>query len=205
MSAGPAAALEHAAADRALMDRVLREVGARPEAPDPAVLEYLRNLARWVLERMGNALDLAFKTVAVDRVAQWLAAITLLAALGAVLWLLVRRRHRPAETRPEIAAAAAAEPPHSPWDESRWKTELERLLAAGDARGALAALWWWMARALAAERAQPTWTSQELIRHAGRGDLAPMAVAVDRLAYGPRAPQPADVAHLYARLAGAIA
>src|SRR5262249_14971895 len=161
---------------RQLVERVLAEVGAPRQAPAPGVLEYLRDLVERAVARLSDLFGLALGRVALEQVAWWLAGSALVVALGAIGGLLVRRRRGMPAAQPKEKPETASERREDAWDEARWKSELERQLAAGDARGALSALWWWMARALAAERVQPAWTSQELLRHAGRGDLLPIAV-----------------------------
>jgi hypothetical protein len=205
VTADPAPAIGRVPADHALMDRVLQEIGARPDVPEPGAAEYVRDLVSRIVGRLARGIGLALDEFALGTVAQWLAGATLVLAVAAALWMLWRRRRRTGEEGPVAIAPGSWQPRAEQWDAERWRQELERQLAAGDARAALRALWWWMARALAAADARPNWTSQELIRHAGRGDLLPAAVAVDRFAYGPRAPEPADVASLYARISGALA
>jgi hypothetical protein len=197
--------LEPATADHALMERVLQEVGAPRAVPTPGAGDYLADLMQRLIARLGQALGFAIDRTSLAPLAWAVSGLLLVAALAVVAWLIVRGRRGRAAPAPPEAARPVAERREAVWSGERWQQELERLLAAGDARGALSALWWWMARRLAAERAQESWTSQELLRHAGRADLAPLAVAVDRLAYGVAAPRAADVARVYARLSGALA
>ncbi|MBV8202178.1 MAG: hypothetical protein JOZ15_16280, partial [Acidobacteria bacterium] len=86
------------------------------------------------------------------------------------------------------------------WDAAAWRHEVERGLAEGRVAEALRATWWWLARSLAGERAQPTWTGRELLRVAGREDLGGLMRELDAMTYGPRPPAPEEVGRLVARL-----
>jgi hypothetical protein len=116
-----------------------------------------------------------------------------------------RRRAAPAAPGAEVAAP----PPGPPRGVAGWRAELERRLAAGDVAGALEALWWWLARALAGEGADESWTGRELVARSRRRDLLPLVARLDAMAYGPERPEPEAVRRLAdgfdARLPGAAA
>jgi hypothetical protein len=132
-----------------------------------------------------------------------LVALLALLLLGRALWLWLRRRPR----RPEMDGAlqGGAPLPAAGLDAAGWRGELERRLAAGRAAEALEAAWWWLARSLAGEKAEPDWTSRDLIAAARRPDLAPLIRGLDGLIYGPRRPAVEDVRGLVGRLEEALA
>ncbi|RMH15981.1 MAG: hypothetical protein D6696_19270, partial [Acidobacteria bacterium] len=131
-------------ADETAVRQVLRErqVVMRPARPNPT--EYLADVAmtvgRWLAElfpafgRVGRLLG------AVDP--RWLWALVLALTLAGVLRAL---RRRP----PSAAAPVRHRTPSPPPEERDWQATLESRLEAGDARGALEALWWWFAERLA--------------------------------------------------------
>ncbi|HEX3553183.1 MAG TPA: hypothetical protein VIA62_08135 [Thermoanaerobaculia bacterium] len=132
------------------------------------------------------------------------AAVALFLVVRALLPRLRRRRDR---RRPETSAvlAGAPVPPGPELDAAGWRAELERRLAAGCTAEALEAAWWWLARSLAGSRAEPDWTSRDLMTQAGRPDLAGLVRRLDAFIYGPRRPAPEDVRGLVARLEEALA
>ncbi len=180
-------------ADLEVLQRVVRESGVDQNVPRPAWPGYARALAeafsawveRWFprargLHEIGGAIG-AWMTVA--------AAVLVLAVLAFVVRavLQTRRRRRAAgAASPPYRVPAAAGPPER--DRGAWRREIEGRLGAGDLSGALEALWWWFARAVSDARVDPAWTSRELLAHANRPDLAPLAVALDRLLYGAERP-----------------
>ena len=66
------------------------------------------------------------------------------------------------------------------------------------------ALWWWLARSLLADPVEASWTSRELLVHAGRRDLTPGVRHLDRLIYGAVPPSPDDVRGLWGELREAL-
>ncbi len=105
------------------------------------------------------------------------------------------RRTSPVVTRPVAPGAAARAP-----ERDEWLTELRARLARGDVPAALEALWWWFARSLSGAAAESSWTSRELLAHASRPELAPLAAALDRLLYGETRPSVEDVRRLADRV-----
>lgn len=85
-----------------------------------------------------------------------------------------------------------------------WENELRRHLERGDVAAATHALWWWLAGRLAAERAEPSWTSRELVRSVGRGDLLVDVRRLDRMIYGATRPSAGDVRRLWGDLQEAV-
>lgn len=105
--------------------------------------------------------------------------------LGAYLYRRVSRpKAAPGNAPPSISPTEAA----AARGGGSWRRELDRLLAAGDLTPealatALEALWWWLARSLAGERADASWTSGDLLRHTGRRELRSHLAALDALRY----------------------
>ncbi len=136
------------------------------------------------------------------------AVMLLLALLAAVvLAFLARlaldrwRRRAPAETAPAARDPGAAGAPAAARD---WEAELRRRLERRDAAGAIEALWWWLAERLVGERAEPSWTSRELIYRAGRRDLLSGVRRLDRMMYGTGRTQTGDVGRLWNDLKAAV-
>lgn len=157
---------------------------------------FLNRIAEWLDERMAffDWLEADFVFWAL-RVLSVLLALFLLGAAARWLW---RRRPVP----PVRDGAVETETPRQENDLPADRAgELRRRLASGDVARALEALWWWLAEALGTPRADPAWTSRELLVHAGRPDLRGDLRHFDRLAYGPSDPTADDVRALWRRLA----
>ena len=130
------------------------------------------------------------------------AAVALFLAVRALLPRL-RRGRRP-QTPEALAGVAAATAAGRALDAAGWRAELDRRLAAGRTAEALEAAWWWLARSLAGSRAEPDWTSRDLMTRVGRPDLAGLVRRLDAFIYGPRRPALDDVRGLVARLEEAL-
>lgn len=200
--------------DGALAERIVAELGVRSGAGAEAGAGwggYLRHLGahlqRALLETVAGLLE------TVPLPAGWprtLALIVAAAALALVLALALRayllRRRRPASRPP--AAAAVVVDPADPAVEARgagaWRAELDALLAAGRIAEALRATWWWLARALAGEGADPAWTGRELLERSGRRDLLPLLRRLESLTFGRGRAAAAELRRLVAELEGAV-
>lgn len=198
-----------APADHLLLERVLRETGVATVPSRPGLADYMLVIARAVAERLGHAMgplgDLLRPHAPLLLLATKVFVLTVLGILLLVLIRWIRRRR--ALPRPEpgsIATAVSGSDREDPGLET-WASEMERHLEAGDVRGALEALWWWLARSLCGPRADPSWTSRELLDRARRPDLRAFAAAFDRLAYGREAPRATDVRELMSRLRSVLA
>jgi len=207
-----AVAFRAAAADRALLGRVLAGSGVdrRPEPPDAS---YLRDLLARLLAALAELLDRAGSGLGLP---PWLLAVVagVLAAAAAVLlarsWWARRRRRagrRPADPSAGGDEAAGGER----WaagddrrDAAAWRLELERRLASGQVPEALRATWWWLARSLAGAGADPTWTGRELLSRYRREDLRELVRQLDGMTYGPRPPVAEQVRRLAASLQAAL-
>ncbi len=199
-----------AEADTALIARLFEQTRATSRPPAPGWSEYARELARagaeWLEALLAPvARGLGARVQWLEYAAIGLVVVTLallLFMLGRALVLSLRRRREPAG-----APAAPREPAAAPGASKGpgyWRSEVDARLAQGDVKGALAALWWWLAAALVTRNVDATWTSRELLEHAQRRDLLPLARALDRQAYGPIPPGHDEVRRLAARMEGAL-
>lgn len=128
-------------------------------------------------------------------------AVLALLLIVRVVWPRRRRKGRPGE---EEGSVAATSPAAAPRDAAQWRAELERRLAAGSVPEALEAAWWWLARAVAGERAEPDWTSRDLVARSRRPELAPLIRRLDAFLYGPRQPGVDELRTLVGRLEEAL-
>ena len=195
--------------DAELVRRLVAETRASQALPAPGWNDWLREVAlafaRWmsdvldpVARRLGTRVDW-LEYAAATFVIVTLALLVYFSGRTLVLAALRRTRGRaPAVGAPGAPARTAAR------DAAAFREEVEALLARGDVAGALAALWWWLASTLLARAVDPSWTSRELLERAGRRDLLPLALSLDRQAYGPVPPPVAEVRHLAARFEEAL-
>ncbi len=127
----------------------------------------------------------------------------LLALLAVVLFVFLMRfiaerwRHHEPATPDAIQHLDARDEESVAMD---WEGELKRHLETGDVAAATQALWWWLAGRLAADRAEPSWTSRELVVRAGRHDLLTDVRRLDRMIYGLRRPSPGELRRLWGDL-----
>jgi hypothetical protein len=197
-------------ANHALVERILTESAVVRELPEPGLTDYLAWLVEAVLRRLAASLGGLLDTTgwnlrAVSQVVAIVLLAVLLAALARALLAARRRGARAPRSTPHGAGPARTPAPAPAWDRQRWLGELEARLDRRDARGALEALWWWLARTLAGERAERSWTNRELLARSGRSDIAALVVGLDRLAYGAEAPRTDEVRRLLAQLREALA
>jgi hypothetical protein len=193
------------AADRELLERILRDSRVEQALPGPSLAEYVETVWGAALEWLEGSLR-PLETVLGSRTFEglvWVFAASVIVVLTAGLVRLLARR------RPVVAAVVTAVTPAPPRGEERgpdaWRAALDERLRRGDVTGALEALWWWLARSLAGSRADPAWTSRELLGVAGRTDLTRHAQELDRMIYGARRPSAGEVRGLLGRLEQAIA
>lgn len=185
----------------------LREIYGRgvEEAASPGgVGAYVRDVTFRVLNRFAEWLDermAFFDWLEADLVFWGLRVLFVLLALfllGAAARWLWRRRPAPKVGDGAVEPETPRDTHEAPADRA---AQLRRRLTSGDVAGALEALWWWLAEALGTPRADPAWTSRELLLHAGRRDLRGELRHFDRLAYGPSEPTAGEVRTLWRRLA----
>jgi hypothetical protein len=188
-------------ADAGVLERALAGVERTPVPPETSYLGELFRAARnAVLEAMlrgAEMLNLSAGTLKV--IAGILAAVALYLVVRTVLPRL--RRKKPGAQTGEVSTLPA---PAADWDAAAWRAEMESRLAAGQVAQALEAAWWWLARSVAGSRAEPDWTSRDLLAHARRDRLAEPVRRLDAFIYGPRHPQVDDVRQLVARLEEAL-
>ena len=193
-------------ADHALMKRVLAESGVE-QTPVPPESSYMGELFQAVQRALIDALSAGLKRLDVPesliRTVAWG-----LAALAVLLVVLVvfswwRRRNRKEEVGE--GSIATLDVPPAKRTAADWRAELDRLLAEGRIADALEALWWWLARSLAGDRAEPDWTSRDLVVRARREDLRDLVRRLDAFTYGPRPPGVEDLRGLVGRLEAALA
>jgi hypothetical protein len=205
MPLAPALAVERIApADRAVLQRVL--ASSRVErTPVPPESSYLRELARAALDTLFQAVRKGAGMVHLSPRALIGAAVVVAAlALGLLVRALLPRLRRGRRAAGEAPASVAPPLPLRELDAAGWRAELERRLAAGRSAEALEAAWWWLARSLAGSQAMPDWTSRDLLRRAGRQDLAALIRRLDAFIYGPHRPAAQDVRGLVDRLEEAL-
>lgn len=172
-----------------------------PVPPDSSYLGELSDTAqRAFLELLASAGKLLGLS---GPVVLGIAAVLVLVAV-----LLVGRRvlaRVRSAARPEPGAVTAGEgPAPAPRDAAAWRAELERRLAAGSIPEALEAAWWWLARTLAGETAEPDWTSRDLMSRSRRPDLLPLVRRLDAFLYGPRRPAVEELRALVGRMEEAL-
>ncbi len=193
-------------ADQVLMKRVLAESGVE-QTPVPPETSYLGDLGRAAQRAMIDALIAGIKKLNVPeplvRVVAWGLAVLAVLLIAWVAFSWWKRRRRGKEEGE--GSVAALDVPPSRRTTHAWRAELDRRLAEGRIAEALEALWWWLARSLAGDRAEPDWTSRDLVARAGRNDLRDLIRRLDAFTYGPRPPGIDDLRHLVGRLEEALA
>lgn len=208
-TAAPDAAIEPATIEPEVLRRIVEEEGVVPIAESPGVSLYFRDLGLAFLSWLGGWISRFLPELAGagSAVGQLAAPVVFGVALGVLLlvflrfWRHRRRRRSRATASPAEPATGgselAASPVRSP---EEWEEELRRHLEAGDPTVAAEALWWWLAVSLAGATVEASWTSRELVAHAGRSDLRLDVDRLDRLLYGVAAATVADVERLWSAL-----
>lgn len=196
-------------ADHGLMKRVLAESGVE-QTPVPPETSYVGELLGAAQRAVIDALMAGLKRLDVPeplvRVVAWGLAGLAVLLIAWVVFSWWRRRSRKEEDRE--GSVAALDVPPAKRTAADWRAELDRLLsegAEGRIADALEALWWWLARSLAGDRAEPDWTSRDLVARARREDLRELVRRLDAFTYGPRPPGVDDLRHLVGRLEEALA
>ena len=189
-------------ADGAVLERVLTESGVE-RVPVPPETSYFGELSHAVQRGLLALFLKGVEMLKLSRLA-FQAVVVALAGLAAFLMLrlVFSRRRRGAPKREEGLAEAGLAP--AAWRAAAWRAELERRLAEGKIAESLEALWWWLARSVAATRVEPDWTSRDLVTRAGREDLRDLARRLDAFTYGPRRPAVEDLRRLVGRLEEAL-
>ncbi len=176
----------------------------------PPETSYLAEVVSFLLQAMQKALEAGLERLnlppALVTVVVWgLAALAvLLIAWVALSWWRRRRRAKD----PGAGSVAALEVPPSRRTAAAWRAELDRRLAENRIAEALEALWWWLARSLAGDRAEPDWTTRDLVARSRREnsrDLRDLVRRLDAFTYGPHPPAVDDLRRLVGRLEAALA
>jgi uncharacterized protein DUF4129 len=180
-------------------------------SPVPPESSYAGELARRFQRALLDTLLAGARWLHVSPlVLRWIVGTFAALVAALLLWLIVARlrgRTKDEEGDEPVTAAAA---PAAPLDAAGWRAELERRLAEGRVPEALEALWWWLARSLAGSRAEPDWTSRDLVARSRRDDLQgdrlrDLVRRLDAFTYGPRPPAPDDLRALLGRLEETLA
>lgn len=174
-------------------------VSTAPVPPDSSYLgELFAAAQRALLEAlMAGGEMLGLSTPVIWGIAILLAALALL-----LIGRLVLARVRSGRRRAAEAGSLAVGPVPAPAlrDAAQWRAELERRLAEGRIPEALEAAWWWLARSVAGEKAEPDWTSRDLMARSRRPDLVPLVRRLDAFIYGPRQPAAEELRNLVGRM-----
>ena len=182
----------------------MRDAGhLRNDTPSAGVSAYLATMVRraqlWAYRALISGLsritNLRSLLKLAGQVLVWAAILAVLLGAAAFLSRLFNRRRKSTLSSTTLTTQAGTAPTQGA---AVWRAEVESRLGAGDVPGALEALWWWLARSLAADRVDPTWTSRELLRHAPiersqRRLLLPAVRQLDVFTYGPN---PAEIGHV---------
>ncbi len=199
-------------ADQLLLRQVVSEARITTDRSKPGPTLWLQDAGLAVGRRMAGWMERVLPKFA-RRAAPFFEPVllVLLALLAALLLVFLvrlafehRRRALPAPRRPGAATDRAAPPPGEGQARHDWATELRRHLGSGDVTAAIEALWWWLASCLVAERAEPSWTSRELVIKAGRRDLLADVRRLDRMMYGAVRPSTREIGRLWDDLRGVV-
>lgn len=191
------------AADRARLERIVATENLDTSVPRPS-------WAQWIVD-VGNEVARAFATLIGDNISlagsvvEFLGALLFLivaVVLGALIWSFWRRRRKPPSSAEKVATLAGQVQVSSSVD---WEVELEKCLARHDIRGALEALWFFLAVGLGQTTVDPSATTRELVLRAEarperRRDLLREIRPLDRMIYGGTKPAADDVRALHQRL-----
>lgn len=197
-------------ADHGLVKRILAENRVE-QTPVPPEASYVGEVLRAVQRAVIDALTAGIRRLDVPEPLVYTVAwgLAVLAVL-LIVWVIFswwRRRRRGKEEGG--GSIATLDVPPAKRTAAEWRAELDRRLAEGRIAETLEALWWWLARSLAGDRAEPDWTSRDLLVRARRedlrDDLRDIVRRLDAFTYGPRPPGVDDLRHLVGRLEEALA
>jgi hypothetical protein len=190
-------------ADRGTLEQVIAESRATTSPPRPGPSRYVRDagitFSEWLAAVVERLLPGFGRAAEWFLAAAWGLLLAVLAGLAVLLGIGLARRWWPDRSAPRPPPGSPLPAPAVPGAGSAeaWETELRRRLAGGDVAAAVEALWWWLASVLTAGDVDPSWTSLELVVHAGRTDLGPWIRRLDRMIYGRESPPAEDVRHLF--------
>jgi hypothetical protein len=184
--------------------RLLAAEGLSTRPPAPTLAQWVAEIGELLRNRIFGALGWVPDSGIVETVFFVLLVVGAALLIGFAISLLLRRRAAvpaaPGEGE-ELALPAPSAPLLGP---AQWRARLERSLAAGDAAGALEALWSWLLSALAGESADVrAIAGRRLVRELGRADLLPLVHGLETASYGGRIPDLASLRDLANRVATA--
>lgn len=200
----PAAAgleLAGAQADGATIKAIVADTGVDTTVPGPSVGAYLESLGTRLAEHVIGFVHPSSRTVGVLlELATWIAAAVIVVAVGLLLYrllrFLLRTRIGPPQTGREAVSVTRPRPGAATHDAAAWWSAFEAARSDGRVADALRALWWWLARSLAGDTADDSWTSSDLARRTEEPGLVAALRNLDLLVYGPAEPSPEQVARL---------
>jgi hypothetical protein len=194
-----------AAARRDVLESVLSQTRVSRSPSGASAAAYLdawsEAFGRWLSHWFSSQSSLLGR-VGIQVVAVLVVAAALVVAALAIV-RAVRGRGRARAVVAESAGVSAG-PPVQAFDAAAWRRELLERLSRGDVTAALEALWWWLARSLAGDSADPSWTTRELLVRVKRADLLDLAGDLDVLMYAPGRPASADVTACLRRFEQAV-
>lgn len=203
---GSSEAAVETTADRRLLDDLYAQHRIDGRATEPDASLYFQDLGKAFGDALTSWLDRYFGRIAsattavIAPIAYGL--LLLLGFLSLLLWgrVLWRRRQASRPADPSLQRLDRPRPGSAGEGGGvAWEAQLQQALAAGQVPQAVEALWWWLAEVLGTV-ADGSWTSRELVLHAGRRDLMPQVRRLDRLIYGARKPSIDEVTGLWGDL-----
>ena len=188
-------------ADAEALAEVYRQ-GVDTAVASPGIGEYLRDTILYGLVRLFDWLGgmsgyFSWLSWGVVQIALTVVLVALVVWLLVVLFRRFRARDGGAAEDGEVTGPEVRGPAPSSRD---WAEELRLRLERGEVAASLEALWWWLAMQVGVPDADPSWTSRELLDHAGRGDLRRPVRRLDHMIYGPEPSTADDVSEFWQRL-----
>jgi hypothetical protein len=191
----------------ALLNRILAESGVDRSPARPGWTSYVEAWAgaftRWLNHLLGRNSGVLSGVVEGVALMAWILAggAVILLALWAWRWV-AKRSARDEVSAPQVRERALET--SSTLTPQEWRAELEHNLSSGDVVGALKALWWWVARSVAGDAVDESWTSEQLLAASRRLDLKRGVATLDRMLYGARRPEVEEVRVLFGQLAKVV-
>jgi hypothetical protein len=204
-----------ASADHRLVEKLVSESRVNSSPPRPSPTLYFKDLVGSVIAWIGGIVSISPGMIELlAEVITWMALLLFGTAIGVLIVLVLRMRRRHSRRSRQPANGDLAElsmhAVSSLWDdpETCWQ-ELQRALDQGQIADALAALWWWLARAVAGCAADATWTTRQLLAFQGsrltaQPELVKLCRRLDRMIYGPRQVGVDEVHQLAGELRSAV-
>ena len=169
---------------------LLEDEGVVTSVPAPTLSDWVGAVAARFRDWVEELVPMGGFAASIGNVLIWVLGIAGAVALVLLVVLLVRRLWTQASREAddeddsfasEIAVGETREP-------SDWRAAIDECLRAGDARGAVEALWWYLLTTLGSERDAAVRTGRVLLRRLGRDDLQSLLQRLERATYGPTSP-----------------